>query len=324
MSQVPKHPRLVRALIFGCLAWFGTLASAQQGDEPYIVVLGTAQDGGLPQIGCQGPHCQRARSDRGFARLVTSLLIAEPETGQRWLVEATPDIREQMVRADGHPATRKPVVGRGPLVDGIFLTHAHLGHYTGLLHLGREAYGHPEVPVFASSRMAAFLRNNGPWKLLIEAGHMLPAALKPGQTQELGKRLSVTPFLVPHREEFSDTFGYLIAGPNAKVLFIPDIDKWTKWGTAIEERIKTVDIALLDGTFFADGEIPGRAMADIPHPFIAESLKRFAALPALERSKIHFIHFNHTNPVVDPKSEAAAKVKSLGMHLARDGQIISL
>ena len=306
------------------LVWAPGAWASNPGDAPYILVLGTAQDGGLPQIGCEGPHCSRARADTDFARNVTSLLIADPPTGHRWLVEATPDIRQQMALAQRHPETRKPKPGRGPLVEGVFLTHAHLGHYTGLLQFGREAYGHPAVPVYASQRMVSFLNQNGPWRLLIEAEHVQPVVLHPGRVLKLNERLWVMPFQVPHRDEFSDTLGFVIAGPSKKVLFIPDIDKWSKWDRAVEDLITTVDIALLDGTFFADGEIPGRAMADIPHPFIAESLARFGKLPPAEKAKIHFIHFNHTNPVVDRDSVAAQKVKEMGLKLARDGQIITL
>ena len=36
--------------------------------------------------------------------------------------------------------------------------------------------------------------------------------------------IKVNPFLVPHRDEFSETVGYQIEGPNKTALFIPGIN----------------------------------------------------------------------------------------------------
>lgn len=293
--------------------------------NPYLLILGTAQDGGLPQVGCNGANCKLARSDSSAKRLITSLLLVDPKAGKRWLFEATPDLREQVTRMEGHPANREKVLnGRPPLVEGIFLTHAHMGHYSGLLHLGREAYGHPRVPVYGSNSLVNFLRSNQPWRLLSTLGHIDPIVLSKKTPLTLGKNLSVLPIKVPHRDELSDTVGFLITGPDKKVLFIPDIDKWSKWDQDIRKHLASVDIALLDGTFFADGEIPGRAMADIPHPFISETIALFKNLPLTQRNKVVFIHLNHTNPVVNPKSKETETVLSSGMAVAQDMQIILL
>ena len=129
---------------------------------------------------------------------------------------------------------------------------------------------------------------------------------------------------MPHRAEYTDTFGFLIEGPRRALLYIPDIDKWERWDRSIEEILRRVDVALLDGTFDADGEIPGRSMADIPHPFLEESLARFAALPESERAKIVFTHLNHSNPAADPESESAARVQAAGMRIAREGDVFPL
>lgn len=294
------------------------------GKQPYVMILGTAQDGGLPQIGCQGPHCQKALQENSARRTITSLLIVHPKTGQRWLVEATPDIRHQVAYIDSQIPPRKASQGRPPLFDGIFVTHAHIGHYTGLAFLGREAYNHPEIPLYGSARLLNFLQTNGPWQLLFTNGNLRANPLTPKQRFDLTDDLAVTAFHVPHRDEFSDTFGFIIHGPNRDILFIPDIDKWSRWDEKIEHYIAQVDVALLDGTFFAAGEIPGRAMAEIPHPFIVESLHRFQDLPLHEKQKIAFIHINHTNPILNPKSNPAAQVRDAGMIVSVDGQIINL
>ena len=70
------------------------------------------------------------------------------------------------------------------------------------------------------------------------------------------------PFLVPHRDEFSETVGFEIKGENKTAVFIPDIDKWSKWNSDLKELIKRVDYAFLDATFYKNGEIPSRDMSE--------------------------------------------------------------
>lgn len=283
-----------------------------------LLVLGTVQDAGSPQIGCE-KDCCKDLWENPVDRKVVSLGIIDSENEQTWLFEASPDMPAQMkLLMDQATFTDAEVP------DGIFLTHAHIGHYTGLMHLGREAMGASNVPVYAMPKMAEFLTNNGPWSQLITLENIRIEALQDSTTIELSTNLKVTPFRVPHRDEFSETVGYLIEGPTKNVLFIPDIDKWDRWGQDIKEVIKTVDLALLDATFYANGEIPGRDMSEIPHPFVEESMTLFADLPAEERIKIMFIHYNHTNPLLDPGSEASGTVVTNGYNMARQGDQIEL
>ncbi|MCA9279805.1 MAG: pyrroloquinoline quinone biosynthesis protein PqqB [Phycisphaeraceae bacterium] len=291
---------------------------------PYVRVLGNAQDAGFPQIGASHPRAMAAWNDPSKRRYATSILIADPKSGKRWLIDATPDIREQTELARSDPPTRKAQSGRPPLFDRVFLTHAHMGHYAGLLQFGREAYGAAKQPVYGSSRMVEFLRTNEPWHLLVELNHIALTTVEPGKPIALTDSISIEAFTVPHRAEFTDTYGYLIRGPTRSVLFIPDIDKWDRWDTRIEDMIKDVDVALLDGTFYADGEIPGRSMADIPHPFIQESIARFDTLPDRVRTRIRFIHLNHTNPAIDPDSSERRMIERAGYHVAEQGEIHSL
>jgi pyrroloquinoline quinone biosynthesis protein B len=310
------------ALALACAA--GPHRAEVPAGAPYVLVLGTAQDAGLPQIGCRDDPCERARRDPAFGRFATSLLVVDPRSGKRWLLDATPDLREQVELMRGHPATRTAEGPRPPLVDGIFLTHGHMGHYTGLLHLGREAYGATGVAVYGSRLMGSYLADNGPWSLMVREGRIAPLGLESDLPIPIAEDLTVTPISVPHRHEFTDTLAFVVDGPGGSLLYLPDIDKWERWDRRIEDLIARVDVALLDGTFYADGEIPGRSMKDIPHPFISESLARFADLPASERAKIHFTHLNHTNPAVDPKGPAARAVAAAGMSVAREGQVFGL
>ncbi|MEM7519294.1 MAG: MBL fold metallo-hydrolase, partial [Planctomycetota bacterium] len=251
----------LRFLILVVAALSTACASAQapsRTDAPYLLVLGTAQDGGLPQIGCAQECCLRARRDPDARRLVTSLLLVDPRDGRRWLFDATPDLPKQVERARGHGGPAEDAPGRPPLFDGIFLTHAHLGHYAGLLHLGREAYGSQPTNLFGTSHMLNYLKSNGPWSLLFEGEHLSGRQLDPGGSVKLADDITVTAWQVPHRDEFTDTVAFVIRGPNKTALYLPDIDKWEQWDRDLEDALREVDLAFLDGSFFGPGELPGR------------------------------------------------------------------
>jgi pyrroloquinoline quinone biosynthesis protein B len=283
----------------------GCLAPAQ----PHVLVLGTAQDGGLPQLGCAEARCAAARADPALRRRVTSLLLADPRSGKSWLFDASPDIREQLGAA---------------LVDGVFLTHAHIGHYLGLAQLGREVQGARDVPVWAAPRMREFLAHNGPWSLLVETRAIELREMPLAGEVELAPDLHVSALVVPHRDEFSETLAFVIRGPRRSLLYLPDIDKWERWELRLEDVLARVDVALVDGTFFEDGELPGRPMAEIPHPLIAETLERLRSAPAGLRAKVVFTHLNHTNPACDARSPARARIEAAGMRVAREGERIEL
>lgn len=294
----------------------GGAPEAPPRDRPYAVVLGIAQDGGYPQAGMKESP---AWEDPSLRRMVASLGIVDPASGRRFLIDATPDFKEQLHRLD-----RLAPVEDTPGLDGIFLTHGHVGHYTGLLHLGREVIGAHRVPVYAMPRMTRLLRDNAPWELLVRLQAIELRPLAAGKPVTPAPGLRITPLPVPHRDEYTETIGFLVEGPRRALLFLPDIDKWERLdetGARIESWIARVDVAYLDGTFFADGEVPGRAMAEIPHPFIEESLRRFARLPAPERRKIRFVHINRTNPAMSPHSPAAGAVRDAGMGIAAELEI---
>ncbi len=244
-------------------------------EKPFVVVLGVAQDAGYPQADCQKSCCRPAWEQPHRRRLVSCIAVVDPASGQFWVVDATPDFPEQQ------HLVQNMLPGRPLKLAGIFLTHAHVGHYTGLMHLGREAMGTKGVPVYAMPRMGDFLKNNGPWSQLLALKNIELRNMKADSVVLLNERLRVTPMLVPHRDEFSETVGFRIEGPGKSLLFIPDIDKWERWEQDINAVVGGVDFALLDGTFYQNGEIPGRDMSEIPHPFIEESIARFAVLPAI-------------------------------------------
>jgi pyrroloquinoline quinone biosynthesis protein B len=300
-------------LIIVSLIGAGPLQSSAPERDPFVIVLGIAQDAGYPQAACRKKCCAAAWGDAARRRLVSCLAIVDPQTHQRWLIDATPDFRAQLRMLDAvEPPTTTPGLA------GILLTHGHIGHYTGLMFLGHESIGANGVPVYAMPRMRAFLAGNGPWDQLVRFGNIKLQPLAADTPVKLNERITVTPLRVPHREEYTEVVGFHIAGPKRSVLYIPDIDKWDRWDRRIEDVIAKVDVVYLDGTFYADGEIPSRDMAQIPHPFITESMKRFATLPVGERAKIRFIHLNHTNPALDPDSAAARAVRNGGFAMAHE------
>jgi pyrroloquinoline quinone biosynthesis protein B len=264
---------------------------------PYVLVLGIAQDGGYPQAGCERPDCVAARKNPKLRRHVASLEIADPETKQRWLIDATPDFAEQW---------------RGDPPAGILLTHAHIGHYIGLAQLGREVMGAHGIPVYAMPRMREFLTHNGPWDQLVRLGNIAIEPLEDGREVKLNERISITPVVVPHRDEYSETVAFIIRGPSRSILWLPDIDKWEKWTTPIESVLERVDVAYVDGTFYDATELPGRDLKEIPHPLMIETMQRLRS----QRAKIRFIHLNQSNPALrDPK-----KVERDGFHVAAEGE----
>lgn len=296
-----------------------TVEPAPPVDRPYLLVLGTSQDGGFPQAGCIKEGCRAAWENPEIKRLVASIAIVDPVDKMQWLIDITPDFREQFFRlgqTSGNYGSQS--------ITGIILTHAHTGHYTGLINLGREMMGTKNVPVYSMPRMKKFLMENGPWNQLVTLKNIEIRTMKSDSAIQLNERISITPILVPHRDEYSETVGILIKSNQKKVLYIPDIDKWEDWNRDICTMISSVDVAFLDGTFFRNGEIPGRDMSEIPHPFIEESFQRFKELSPEDKAKIHFIHFNHTNPVVIEGSAACKETQQKGYHLAREGQIIPL
>jgi pyrroloquinoline quinone biosynthesis protein B len=303
-------------LIVAVAIFFSVAALADDG--VYVQVLGVTQDAGYPQLNCYQPHCNRAWQDPASKRLASSIALIDRRSKRKFLFDATPDIREQMHRL--HIAAADDDYA----LNGVFLTHAHIGHYTGLMHFGHEAAGTEGVPVFAMPRMHDFLSSNGPWDQLVRYGNIELRALQDGACVLLGEELAVTPFLVPHRDEYSETVGYRIDGPNRSVVFIPDIDKWAQWDTDIRDVVRSVDYALLDATFFADGELSGRDMSAIPHPFAMESMALFEELTDDEKSRVIFIHMNHTNPLLIDGSPEQAEVEERGFRFAREGMRLEL
>ncbi|MCG3182971.1 MAG: Coenzyme PQQ synthesis protein B [Planctomycetes bacterium] len=298
-----------------------------------VYILGSGQDGGLPQFGSRMAADMAARVDPLAVRLGPSICVLDDD-GRCFLVDVSPDIKEQENRlltipayargktAGGAPATPAGVGAHttGNPFDGVLLTHAHMGHYAGLVHFGREAANCRGQPVYCTEQMASFLAANAPWEQLVKLGNieLRPVGTRGSVSLQAWPGLNIRAIPVPHRGEYTDTVGVSI---NEKLLYVPDIDNWDAWPAAREEVAKH-QVCLLDATFYSRDELPGRDLREISHPFITDTLAKFADLA--QGRRIILTHFNHSNPVCDPASKEARSVQAAGFELAQEMLAIEL
>lgn len=298
--------------LIGCTQSQKSIPANQLFTLPTLVVLGTVQDAGSPHIGCQKNCCAALFNSPQPHRKVVALGLVDPVHQKTFLIEATPDIASQLKQLNSYLGQNQKQTA-----DGILLTHAHIGHYSGLMYLGREALNASVQKVFVMPKMKQFIETNGPWSQLVKLNNISLQSLQNNVSVKLSEAFSVIPLQVPHRDEFSETVGFIISGPNKKALFIPDIDKWAKWQMDIKQVIAKVDYAFIDGTFYDAVEINNRNIAEIPHPFVSESMDLFNGLPDTQKQKIYFIHFNHTNPLLNTNSKQSKQVIDNGFNVAR-------
>ena len=280
-----------------------------------LVVLGAGQDAGAPQIG--------NADDTGPVLYPSSIAVVDRENGRRYLFDATPAITQQVALLD---AIEPPKSGLG--IDGVFLTHAHIGHYLGLAYLGLEAAGANGVTVYAMPRMAAFLRENGPWSQLVELGNIEITEMIQSKSKMLSSGFKVLPIRVPHRDEYSETVGFFLKTPEKSTIYMPDLDSWDELQAmgeySLEGLVEQADYVFIDASFWDDNELKGRDMSAIPHPRVKATMERLSGLPANDRAKVHFIHYNHTNPIRDPDSAQSREVIERGFKVARRGDRVCL
>ncbi len=301
--------------IFKIFIFFGFINFVNCQSE-YIYILGNVQDAGLPHIGCQHKFCND-KFNEFEEYFTTSLAVVDPINKKYILFEATPDLPYQLNYLD------KKIFKKFLLPESIFITHAHIGHYAGLMYFGREALGSKGLKVNVLPKMANFLQTSGPWSQLVEINNIKIQDLNFGVNVSELKNITITPIEVPHRDEYSETAGFIIEGKTKKALFIPDIDKWEKWDKDLKQLVNEFDYLLLDATFYDSKEI-NRDISEIPHPLVSETINLLDSLSNESKNKVYFIHMNHTNLMLDPMSELSKFIYSKGYNIARVGQRIYL
>ena len=302
--------RIIQIIFF--LTFFNLIFAQTE----YIYILGNVQDAGLPHIGCQHKFCKEKFSE--FEEyFTTSIAVVDPAEKKYILFEASPDIPYQLNYLE------KEIFNEFLLPESIFITHAHIGHYTGLMYFGREALGAKNLIIKVLPKMSNFLKTNGPWSQLVDINNIKIQNLSFGsKTNEL-RNITVTPIQVPHRDEYSETAGFIIEGRNKKALFIPDIDKWEKWDKNLKQLVYEFDYLLLDATFYDSKEI-NRDISEIPHPLVTETINLLDDLSPEHKNKVYFIHMNHTNLMLDPSSDLTKLVVNKGFNITRLGLKLSL
>jgi pyrroloquinoline quinone biosynthesis protein B len=296
---------------FIIISFFFITFQAQSQTDYNIKILGVAQDGGVPHLGCSKTCC----STNSVTRYVSSIMVSNQKSKATYIFDASPDLAKQL-------SFMKDKISKN--LKGIFLTHAHIGHYSGLMYLGRESFNSKNIPVYAMPRMKKFLETNGPWDQLVSLNNIKINSIINESEIVVEKDLIVKPIEVPHRDEYSETVGYFIKGPKKSAIYIPDIDKWYKWDKSIVDLIRSVDYAFIDATFYDEKEINYRDISEIPHPFVIESMKLFEGFSKEEKSKIYFIHLNHTNPLLDNNSSEYKDLISKGFNVAQEGLVLKV
>ena len=278
-------------------------------------LLGTAQDGGLPQAGCQQQCCNSL--PLSAHRYPVSLGLVDKE-GNGHLIDTTRHLAGQLS------------IWNHPPLSSIFLTHAHFGHVDGLGLLGKETMNAQGLNLHVSPSMFHLMEETPQWALMLAQGVFSEHVFIHDDRIVLAEELVVEPVHVPHRAELSDMHAFVVRGPNHSLLYLPDHDDW---GSTLERHQCTsirqwlnllkVDIALIDGTFWDMDELPALRQNNVPHPPVSETLDRLGARRDGD-PELFFIHLNHTNPLHDERSEASAKVRSMGWGVAQQGQQFTL
>lgn len=285
-----------------------------------IKVLGTAQDAGYPQLNCSCPHCKAARTDYSLRRLQSSVAVIDKKDKKTFVLDAAPAFSEQLDNLNLLAEAEN--LGSSHL-SGILLTHAHIGHYTGLMYLGKEALNISNLPVYLSQKIFDFLKNNAPWSDLFKNNNLKAAVFKFEKEYQLSKNISFKAVEVEHRNEYADTAAFIVNAGKKSFLYLPDFDSWSNFEQIFRKVIKEIDYALIDGTFFDKeelGELRGRDLSQVPHPPIKETMKLLADLTEKEKKKIYFTHFNHTNRILDSDGKKAEIVRKKGFNILNEGE----
>ncbi|MHA1125643.1 MAG: MBL fold metallo-hydrolase [Candidatus Heimdallarchaeota archaeon] len=276
-----------------------------------LLVLGSGQDAGVPQINCGCINCVAARKNPALRRLGPSIAIFDEEEEHCYIFDASPDLKPQIDMIKGFISRVK--THKDLPISGIFLTHAHFGHCSGLWSLGKECCDAREVMVYCSKKMEGFLKNNHPFKHLLERNNLSLSIMETNQDYPF-ENFSISTFDVPHRNEYADTVGYII-NHTKKILYLPDLDVWTD---ELVTLVNSVDLALIDGSFISHDELP--RLTKVPHPPIKKTMEFFKET----NTEIYFTHFNHTNPVLQKNGKERENVLKKGFKLTYDGLVIDI
>ena len=289
-------------------------------------VLGSAAGGGFPQWNCRCPTCEAARAGTGARPRTQSSLAIRAQDGPWFLVNASPDLRQQLeglAPEDGTGVRASPVAG-------VLLTDAEIDHTAGLLLLRESATA---IRVHGSEQVRRALTQGYPVLPMLD--HFCGVewrTLEPGTTVALdGDALSVESFPTggdPPRylagrggdvEATGMTFRDRSTG--GVLTYVPGL---ARFDDDVLERFAASDAVLVDGTFWRDDELArlgisrrtARQMGHVPLSGPGGSLE---ALAALERPRVVLVHINNTNPALLESSPEREAIVRAGVEVAHDG-----
>jgi pyrroloquinoline quinone biosynthesis protein B len=296
-----------------------------------VRVLGSAAGGGFPQWNCHCGTCEAARAGvRAQPRMQSSLAIRGDE-GPWFLVNASPDTRQQLEtlaapQADGV---------RAPPIAGVLLTDAEIDHTAGLLLL-RES-GTP-VRVFGAAGVERALRQGYPVLEMLERYCGAEwQTLEPGRAWPLdGSSLTVESFDVggdaPRYLNGSDVeleasgFVFRDRASGGVLTYVPGL---ARLDDDVLSRFAASDLVLVDGTFWRDDElaqlgISARSAREMGHVPLSGPGGTLEALAGLQRPRKALVHINNTNPILLEDSPEREAVVRAGIEVAYDGLEVQL
>ncbi|MFG2007125.1 pyrroloquinoline quinone biosynthesis protein PqqB [Spirillospora sp. NPDC048911] len=297
-----------------------------------VRILGTAAGGGVPQWNCACPGCAAARADPRLRRRHASIAV-EDGTGRWYVVNATPDIGEQI---EAYAELRPGPGHRETPLAGVILTDAELDHTLGLMRL-REAKG---LNVIATTTVHRALDEG------LRLGHTLspytgiarsdlptdkPLVLGEGHLEVQGIPVSNKRPRYAAALDLEDE-GWVVAlrltdrRSGTILVYAPAL---AAWPPELDEALAGADCVFLDGTFWDDEE-PRRAgfsqktatgMGHLPIAGPGGTADRLGALPAARRL---YTHLNNSNPLVLPGHDGHRDLARRGIEIAQEGAVIEL
>ncbi|WP_324716746.1 pyrroloquinoline quinone biosynthesis protein PqqB [Carboxydochorda subterranea] len=305
-----------------------------------IRVLGTTAGGGLPQWNCNCANCRRARAAGPSGRRLQSSLAVSPDGAAWYLINATPDVREQMA----HFRALAPGPGiRDTPLRGVLLTDAELDHTLGLLNLRENARWtlwatpavlhvlesvYPVLPILRAYSSELQVR-----AMPVDRAFMLPPERAPGASvqvlaTEVSRRLPVYAQALSGAPAPGAVVAFTLTNPatGRRLVYAPGLRRLE---ASLRAQLEQADVVLLDGTLWDEDElirlgVAHRTAADMDHAPMNGShgtARWFGELPA--RWKL-YVHVNNTNPALDPSSPERRRLREAGLDIAEDGWEVEL
>ena len=290
-----------------------------------VRVLGSAAGGGFPQWNCRCRVCEAARAgERARPRTQSSIAI-RGDGGPWFLVNASPDLREQLEALDAPDGVRASPIA------GVLLTDAEIDHTAGLL-LMRES-GTP-LRLFGEAGIARALSDGYPVLRVLERYSGTEwHTLERGRSQPLaGSSLAVEPFAAGgdaprYFDGDLEASGFVFTDGDRTVTYVPGLARLDE---NVIARLAASDVVLVDGTFWHDDDLARRGIAsdrtarDMGHVPLAGPGGSLAVLARLERPRKVLVHINNTNPILLEDSPEHEQVVRAGVEVAYDGLEVEL